>query len=92
MISAKWVEWCVEEEYNPPWEARKIVNQLLQRNPEERLGVGGAEEVKEHPFFADVNWQGLLRRKAEYLPDLANEDDTSYFDSKLRLQCLTIHV
>jgi hypothetical protein len=30
---------------------------LLNKNPLKRLGSkGGAEEIKEHPYFNDVNW------------------------------------
>ena len=38
-----------------------IIAQLLVRNPEKRLGSrAGAEEVKAHPFFSEIDW-GLLR-------------------------------
>uniref|UniRef100_A0AAY5EI43 Non-specific serine/threonine protein kinase n=1 Tax=Electrophorus electricus TaxID=8005 RepID=A0AAY5EI43_ELEEL len=39
-------------------EARSLLEQLLQYNPAERLGTGGAgvEDIKSHPFFALVNW------------------------------------
>ncbi|XP_076872587.1 ribosomal protein S6 kinase delta-1 isoform X2 [Brachyhypopomus gauderio] len=39
-------------------EARSLLEQLLQYNPVERLGTGGAgvEEIKSHPFFAHVDW------------------------------------
>lgn len=45
--------------------------------------VGGAAEVKEHQFFHNLDWNGLLRQKAEFIPQLESEDDTSYFDSEL---------
>jgi len=47
-----------------------------------RLGTGGAQEVKEHPYFNGLDWTSLLRQKAEFVPQLADEEDTSYFDSK----------
>ncbi|XP_078187721.1 microtubule-associated serine/threonine-protein kinase 2 isoform X16 [Callithrix jacchus] len=53
--------------------------------PEELFGQvisGGASEVKEHPFFTDLDWTGLLRQKAEFIPQLESEDDTSYFDTR----------
>ena len=38
-----------------------IIAQLLVRDPEKRLGSrAGAEEVKAHPFFSEIDW-GLLR-------------------------------
>lgn len=48
--------------------------------------IGGASEVKQHPFFLGLDWNGLLRQKAEFIPQLEAEDDTSYFDSKLHLK------
>lgn len=44
--------------------------------------AGGAVEVKNHPFFHNLDWNGLLRQKAEFIPQLESEDDTSYFDSE----------
>lgn len=46
------------------------------------LSAGSAYEVKQHPFFMGLDWTGLLRQKAEFIPQLESEDDTSYFDSK----------
>lgn len=34
-----------------------------------------------HTFFMGLDWNGLLRQKAEFIPQLETEDDTSYFDS-----------
>lgn len=45
--------------------------------------AGGAAEVKQHPFFHNLDWNSLLRQKAEFIPQLESEDDTSYFDSEL---------
>lgn len=38
--------------------------------------------MREHNFFQGLNWTALLRQKAEFIPQLDGEDDTSYFDSK----------
>ncbi|XP_070797475.1 microtubule-associated serine/threonine-protein kinase 2 isoform X4 [Pituophis catenifer annectens] len=43
---------------------------------------GSAFEVKQHRFFKDLDWNGLLRQKAEFIPQLESEDDTSYFDTR----------
>ena len=80
MLSAEGVEWP-EEEFCPPEDAQDLINLLLQHNSVERLGSGGAHEVKEHVFFSGINWQGLLRQKAEFVPQLEHDEDTSYFDS-----------
>lgn len=49
------------------------------------MSAGGAHEVKLHPFFRALDWAGLLRHKAEFVPQLEAEDDTSYFDSERAL-------
>eukprot|EP00753_Platysulcus_tardus_P015383 PLAT4992.1.p1 GENE.PLAT4992.1~~PLAT4992.1.p1 ORF type:complete len:428 (-),score=187.14 PLAT4992.1:316-1569(-) len=35
---------------------RSLVEALLQKDPEKRLGRGGAAELKAHAFFADLDW------------------------------------
>ncbi|XP_011850335.1 PREDICTED: microtubule-associated serine/threonine-protein kinase 1 [Mandrillus leucophaeus] len=65
-----------------PTEAQLLISSLLQTNPLVRLGAGGAFEVKQHSFFRDLDWTGLLRQKAEFIPHLESEDDTSYFDTR----------
>ena len=45
--------------------ASSFIQQLLNRDPKERLGSGGANEVKLHPFFADMDWDALLRREIQ---------------------------
>lgn len=42
---------------------------------------GGTTEVKMHMFFVGLDWNGLLRQKAEFIPQLETDEDTSYFDS-----------
>ncbi|XP_039175669.1 microtubule-associated serine/threonine-protein kinase 2 isoform X2 [Crotalus tigris] len=65
-----------------PLDAQDLIGKLLRQNPLERLGTGSAFEVKQHSFFKDLDWNGLLRQKAEFIPQLESEDDTSYFDTR----------
>ncbi|XP_062854076.1 microtubule-associated serine/threonine-protein kinase 2 isoform X2 [Trichomycterus rosablanca] len=65
-----------------PVEAEDLISKLLRQNPLERLGTGSALEVKQHRFFTDLDWNSLLRQKAEFIPQLESEDDTSYFDTR----------
>ncbi|KAK3508606.1 hypothetical protein QTP70_035074 [Hemibagrus guttatus] len=65
-----------------PVDAQHLISALLQTNPLLRLGTGGATEVKHHPFFAYLDWNSLLRQKAEFVPHLESEEDTSYFDTR----------
>lgn len=52
-----------------------------------RICTGGATEVKQHTFFTGLDWNGLLRQKAEFIPQLEGDDDTSYFDSEFYGLC-----
>ncbi|TRY95692.1 hypothetical protein DNTS_022108 [Danionella cerebrum] len=71
-----------EEEEALPTDAQLLIQSLLQTSPLLRLGTGGALEVKQHAFFSDLDWSGLLRQKAEFIPHLESEEDTSYFDTR----------
>lgn len=42
-------------------EAKDLVKRLLVGNPDERLGDSSIEEIKQHPFFANVNWKEVLK-------------------------------
>ncbi len=44
-------------------EGRNFVKGLLNRNPKHRLGAtDDAEELKKHPFFADIDWDALSKK------------------------------
>lgn len=61
-----------------------LLEKLLDRNPETRLGAGPDDfkEIQAHPFFKDLNWDDLMggKIKPEWVPPLRNETDTSNFD------------
>ncbi|KAL8295298.1 hypothetical protein RB597_008609 [Gaeumannomyces tritici] len=64
-------------------DGRNFVKGLLNRNPRHRLGAtNDAEELKQHPFFKDVDWDALQKRliSPPFKPKLKSETDVSYFD------------
>ncbi|KAF2747381.1 kinase-like protein [Sporormia fimetaria CBS 119925] len=64
-------------------EGRNFVKGLLNRNPKHRLGATrDAQELKEHPFFADVDWDALSKKNVvpPFKPKLKSELDVSNFD------------
>ena len=64
-------------------EGRNFVKGLLNRNPKHRLGAThDAEELKQHPFFADVDWDALGKKliTPPFKPYLKSDTDVSYFD------------
>uniref|UniRef100_A0A8C5HBN4 non-specific serine/threonine protein kinase n=1 Tax=Gouania willdenowi TaxID=441366 RepID=A0A8C5HBN4_GOUWI len=75
------IVWPDGDDTLPP-DAQGLISALLQTNPLVRLGTGGAYEVKQHPFFTELDWNSLLRQKAEFVPHLESEEDTSYFDTR----------
>ncbi|XP_057712806.1 microtubule-associated serine/threonine-protein kinase 3 isoform X6 [Corythoichthys intestinalis] len=65
-----------------PADAQDLITRLLRQSPLERLGTAGTTEVKMHMFFVGLDWNGLLRQKAEFIPQLETDEDTSYFDTR----------
>lgn len=64
--------------------SQSVIGKLLVKDPTQRLGSShrGAQEIKEHPFFAEVNWTALWSKnvKPPYKPPIKSPDDTSAFD------------
>lgn len=77
------IEWPSDEDWPIDIEAKNIISSLLQQDPQERLGSQGPQEVKDHPYLTGIEWNSLLRYKAEFIPQLENDEDTSYFDSRI---------
>ncbi|XP_065090879.1 microtubule-associated serine/threonine-protein kinase 3 [Ochlerotatus camptorhynchus] len=77
------IEWPNNDDWPIQDETKDLITVLLQQNPRDRLGTGGAHEVKEHYYFIGLDWNNLLRQKAEFVPQLDNEEDTSYFDTRV---------
>lgn len=45
-----------------------------------RLGrINGAPDIKKHPFFNGVQWDGLRKIRAPFEPKLQSNIDTQYF-------------
>ncbi|EDV23341.1 uncharacterized protein TRIADDRAFT_57859 [Trichoplax adhaerens] len=83
------IEWP-EEEDAVPEDAKDLITRLLQQDPATRLGTTtDSTEVKEHELFQDIDWASLLRQKVEFVPELDNEEDTSYFDPRTDRYCRT---
>jgi serum/glucocorticoid-regulated kinase 2 len=64
--------------------ARSILTGLLNRDPSQRLGVNGAEEIKRHPFFAQhIDFERLLQKKIQppFKPSVSSPVDVSNFDT-----------
>ncbi|KAI8632285.1 hypothetical protein F5Y19DRAFT_358449 [Xylariaceae sp. FL1651] len=87
-ILARRITWPDDEDMVSP-EAKDLMNRLLCIDPQQRLGANredkyasGGEEIRNHPWFAGMNWDSLLQDEAQFVPQPENPEDTEYFDSR----------
>lgn len=63
-----------------------VLQALLTKDPQQRLGSSerDAEEIMEHPYFQDVNFDDVLKCRipAPYIPEVSSEHDYSNFDQE----------
>ncbi|KAJ6382653.1 hypothetical protein OIU77_031148 [Salix suchowensis] len=59
-------------------EAKDLICRLLC-DVEHRLGIGGANQIKAHPWFNDVAWDKLYEMEAAFKPEVNGELDTQNF-------------
>ena len=57
------IEFPADEDWPMEPNAKDLITTLLQQNPQDRLGSAGPQEVKEHPYLIDLDWNSLLRYK-----------------------------
>ncbi|CDS05593.1 hypothetical protein LRAMOSA08121 [Lichtheimia ramosa] len=65
-------------------DAKSLLRGLLTRDPNERLGNNGPEHIKNHPFFASIDWRKLLQKKLQppFKPTVESAYDTTNFDEE----------
>ena len=54
-------------------ELKDIITKLLERDSKKRLGsVNDADDLVNHPWFADIDWKALMDRQmpSPFLPDM----------------------
>jgi hypothetical protein len=80
-------------------EAMDLTSRLLAFEPSDRLGFNGADEIKQHPWFAPINWETLRNQPAVMVPQTDDIFDTSYFSGMFikvdiinLIQILTLNV
>jgi serine/threonine protein kinase len=64
-------------------DGKQFVKALLNRNPKHRLGAArDAAELKEHAFFAGVDWPALALRQVEppFKPNVESDESVECFD------------
>jgi hypothetical protein len=43
-------------------DAASVISQLMERDPDQRLGCNSTEDVRTHAFFSEVDFEALLAR------------------------------
>lgn len=59
-------------------EAKDLICRLLC-DVDHRLGTGGADQIKAHPWFKDIEWNKLYEMEAAFRPEVNGELDTQNF-------------
>lgn len=78
-----WPPLSPEEELEIcPATAKDLIKKLLTLDPEERLGYNGADEIKSHPYFKEIDWLSLYDEEPSFIPTLDDPESTDYFDSR----------
>lgn len=88
-ILARKIDWPDEAECPVSDDAHDIMERLMTIKPKERLGANmeeqhssGGEEIRQHPWFKEINWETLLQDEAQFVPAPQNPEDTEYFDDR----------
>ncbi|KAF8467736.1 hypothetical protein BDZ91DRAFT_656753 [Kalaharituber pfeilii] len=84
-ILARRIDWPPEDVDDEPFctpEAKDLMNRLMCTDPSQRLGANGADEVKNHPWFANLKWDKVLEEEPSFVPTPQDPEDTDYFDSR----------
>ena len=59
--------------------AKDLIKKLIN-NSNTRLGKKGVDEIKNHIFFKNFNWDEIRKMEPPFIPQLENDWDMSYFD------------
>jgi serine/threonine protein kinase len=67
--------------------SKDLLRRLLKKNPKQRLGNHGVEEVKKQGFFRKIDWVKLANRQLAppFQPTIKTPEDTSNFDAKFTM-------
>jgi serum/glucocorticoid-regulated kinase 2 len=62
--------------------AKNLLESLLKKTADKRLGYDSNNPVRNHPWFEDVNWNALLemRYDAPFVPRINDDNDLQNFD------------
>ena len=70
---------------NSEWSCKIVnfFNRLIQRKPENRLGFHGPEELKQHKFLQNFNWESLYSKQMKS-PFTIDEDNNFDYEHVMK--------
>lgn len=80
-IVSRRINWYEDEMELSP-EARDLMERLMCTDPKARLGANGASEIKQHAFFAGLDWDNICDAEASFVPSVTDPESTDYFDAR----------
>eukprot|EP00842_Homolaphlyctis_polyrhiza_P006316 jgi/Hompol1/6686/HPOL_005052-RA len=60
---------------------KDLIQKLICKQ-EDRLGKNGVQEIKDHPWFAGIEWNTIRESKPPFVPELSGPEDTRYFEDE----------
>lgn len=72
-------------------QAKDLIKSLLKKDPEKRLGAKNENQIKEHPWFADMDFQKLEKKQVyclllqynpQFIPTILSQSDVTNFDQE----------
>ncbi|PWZ00784.1 hypothetical protein BCV70DRAFT_160776 [Testicularia cyperi] len=78
-ILSRRIDW-EEDSVEVSPEARDLMESLMCTDPKRRLGSQGTDEIKRHPFFADIDWDNVTAEEGPFVPQVQDPESTDYFD------------
>ena len=66
------------------YSSKDLIMKLLVVNPKERLGFNSVDDIKNHQFFKNVDFNKVLSKKEipPFIPKIEHDLDLKYFNSK----------
>eukprot|EP00163_Fabomonas_tropica_P010340 TRINITY_DN2044_c1_g1_i4.p1 TRINITY_DN2044_c1_g1~~TRINITY_DN2044_c1_g1_i4.p1 ORF type:complete len:221 (-),score=79.44 TRINITY_DN2044_c1_g1_i4:73-735(-) len=84
-----------EEPFIPPYLSKNIqdlLSKLLTKDPTQRLGYNGADEIKSHPWFSGLKWDAIFNKqiKPPLNPKVKGDQDTRNMDPRALMRTLRV--
>mmetsp|Transcript_17260 Transcript_17260/g.15154 ORF Transcript_17260/g.15154 Transcript_17260/m.15154 type:complete len:102 (-) Transcript_17260:456-761(-) len=63
---------------------KSLLQGLFIKNPSQRLGAKGFDDIKRHPWFTGMDWEGIFKKELSppFVPIIKGDMDVSHFDTE----------